>query len=156
VKNPKGVALERINPELPSNEASSWHSASSETLYGTPGYRNSQYREIQSGDQQKLVWLEPEAFTPDNDGIDDVCMIHYQTESAGYVCNALILTPNGEKVFQIAQNQLLGSTGFLTWDGKTQKGKNVNAGVYVLYFEVFNPTTGNRKKEKLPIVVSFR
>ena len=83
-------------------------------------------------------------------------MIHYQTESAGYVCNALILTPNGEKVFQIAQNQLLGSAGFLTWDGKTQKGKNVNAGVYVLYFELFNPTTGNRKKEKLPIVVSFR
>ncbi|MFM2291146.1 MAG: hypothetical protein RIS29_959 [Bacteroidota bacterium] len=156
VKNPKGVALERINPELPSNEASSWHSASSETLYGTPGYRNSQYREIQSGDQQKLVWLEPEAFTPDNDGIDDVCMIHYQTESAGYVCNALILTPNGEKVFQIAQNQLLGSAGFFTWDGKTQKGKNVNAGVYVLYFELFNPTNGNRKKEKLPIVVSFR
>jgi hypothetical protein len=157
IKNPKGVALERINPLLPTQLQSSWHSAASEVNYGTPGYRNSQYRDLaEVASDQKFVWPEPEAFSPDNDGQDDVCMIHYKTDSYGFVCNALILNPNGEKVFQLAVNQLLSTEGILSWDGRTDKGKSVNSGVYVLYFEMFNPQTGVRKQSKLPIVVSTR
>ncbi|HEY6914780.1 MAG TPA: lamin tail domain-containing protein, partial [Paludibacter sp.] len=51
VKNPKGVALERINPDLPSQDGASWHSAASEVNYGTPGYKNSQYRDITSDEK---------------------------------------------------------------------------------------------------------
>jgi len=157
VKNPKGVALERINPDLPTQDPASWHSAASEVNYGTPGYKNSQYRsldEVSAAD--KFVWADPEAFTPDNDGVNDICMIHYKTDTNGFVANALILTPNGEKVFHLVSNQLLSTEGMLSWDGRTDKGKNVNAGIYVLYFEMFNPQTGARKQSKLPIVVSFR
>ena len=157
VKNPKGVALERINPDLPTQNPASWHSAASEVNYGTPGYKNSQYRsldEVLTAD--KFVWADPEAFTPDNDGVNDICLIHYKTDTNGFVGNALILTPNGEKVFHLASNQLLSTEGMLSWDGRTDKGKNVNAGIYVLYFEMFNPQTGARKQSKLPIVVSFR
>ena len=151
------MALERINPDLPTQDPASWHSAASEVNYGTPGYKNSQYRsldEVSAAD--KFVWADPEAFTPDNDGVNDICMIHYKTDTNGFVANALILTPNGEKVFHLASNQLLSTEGMLSWDGRTDKGKNVNAGVYVLYFEMFNPQTGVRKQSKLPIVVSFR
>jgi len=157
VKNPKGVALERINPSLPTQVAESWHSASSETNYGTPGYQNSQYREINSTEvSEKFVWMDPEAFSPDNDGVDDVCFIRYKTDSNGYVANAIILNAVGTKVFQLATNILLSNEGFLTWDGRTASGKNANAGIYVLYFEMFNPENGNRKQVKLPIVVSCR
>jgi hypothetical protein len=157
IKNPKGVALERINPNLPSQDAGSWHSAASEVNYGTPGYQNSQYRSLDDvSENAKTVWIDPEAFTPDNDGIDDVCFIHYKTESSGFVCNATILTPNGEKVFQLASNQLLGTDGKFSWDGRTGAGKNVNPGIYILYFELFNPNTGARSQTKKPIVVSFR
>lgn len=157
VKNPKGVALERINPDLPSQNALSWHSAASEVNYGTPGYRNSQYRDLgELSNGEKMIWTEPEAFSPDNDGIDDICMIHYKTEGSGFVGNVLILTPIGEKVFQLATNQLLSTEGIFSWDGRNDKGKNVNSGVYVLYFEMFNPQTGVRKQSKMPIVVSTR
>ncbi len=157
VKNPKGVALERINPNLPTQDQSSWHSAASETNYGTPGYKNSQYRDIVSDEtDEKPVWVEPEAFSPDNDGVDDVCFIRYKTELPGYVANAMILNPIGVKVCQLAFNQLLSSEGFFMWDGKTDKGKNVNVGIYVLYFEMFNAKNGKRKQFKLPIVVSAR
>jgi hypothetical protein len=157
VKNPKGVALERINPDLPSREAASWHSAASEVNYGTPGYRNSQYLDIASkANESKPVWLETEVFSPDNDGVGDVCVIRYKTGSNGFVANALILNAVGEKVFQLASNQLLQTEGFLTWDGRTDKGRNANVGVYVLYFEMFNPQTGVRNQSKLPIVVSSR
>ncbi|NDP19914.1 MAG: hypothetical protein GZ091_02360 [Paludibacter sp.] len=157
VKNPKGVALERINPELPTQSAESWHSAASDVYYGTPGYQNSQYREIDSeANVEKLVWIEPEAFSPDNDGIDDVCFIKYKTDSNGYIANALILNASGVKIYHLATNILLSSEGFLVWDGKTDSGKNVNVGIYVLYFEMFNPENSNRRQQKLPIVVSSR
>jgi hypothetical protein len=157
VKNPKGVALEKINPLLPANDSESWHSASSETNYGTPGYANSQFRDIATeGIPAKTVWVEPEAFSPDNDGVDDVCFIRYKTETNGYVANVLILNPIGVKVAEIAKNNLLSSEGFYTWDGKTDAGKNANVGIYVLYFEIFNPQNGKRKQFKLPVVVSAR
>lgn len=157
VKNPKGVALERINPNLPTQDPASWHSAGSESNYGTPGYQNSQYREINNtAEAEKTVWVDPEAFSPDNDGIDDVCFIRYKTESNGYVANAYILNAVGVKVFQLAANILLSSEGFFLWDGRTDRGKNCNVGIYVLYFEMFNPETGGRKQQKLPIVVSSR
>jgi len=157
VKNPKGVALERINPQLPTQSPESWHSAASEVNYGTPGYKNSQYREISTPDKtEKMVWTEPESFSPDNDGVDDVCFIHYKTDAAGYVANAIIMNAVGVRIFQLASNILLSAEGFMTWDGKTDKGTNANVGIYVLYFEMFNPNTGSRKRLKMPIVVSSR
>jgi hypothetical protein len=157
VKNPKGVALERINPDLPTQSKESWHSAASEVNYGTPGYKNSQYREIQSPEiNEKWLRIDPEAFSPDNDGVNDVCLIRYKTDTNGYVANAIILNAVGVKVCQLASNILLANEGFLSWDGKTDTGKNANVGVYVLYFEMFNAQTGVRKQQKLPIVVSSR
>jgi len=157
VKNPKGVALERINPQLPTQSPESWHSAASEVNYGTPGYKNSQYREIGTPDKtEKMVWTEPESFSPDNDGVDDVCFIHYKTDAAGYVANAIIMNAVGVRIFRLASNILLSAEEFMTWDGKTDKGTNANVGIYVLYFEMFNPNTGSRKRLKMPIVVSSR
>ncbi len=155
VKNPKGVAIEKINPLLPTQNPESWHSASSETHYGTPGYKNSQFREIlPESTVEKNVWLEPEAFSPDNDGTNDVCIIKYKTNSSSYVANAMILNPNGNKVYTVVSSGLLSSEGFFIWDGKTDAGKNVNSGIYILYFEIFNPTNGKRDLIKLPVVVS--
>ncbi|MGB4414366.1 MAG: lamin tail domain-containing protein [Paludibacter sp.] len=157
VKNPKGVALERINPGLPTQDAASWHSAASEVNYGTPGYKNSQYRELNPNENpERFVWTEPEAFSPDNDGVDDICFIRYALNSNGYVANVLILNAVGVKVCELASNSLLQAEGFLTWDGKTDKGKNANVGIYIIYFEIFNPQTGAKKAKKLPIVVSSR
>ena len=157
VKNPKGVALERINPGLPTQSPDSWHSAASEVNYGTPGYKNSQYRALDSTVvTQKWLWIDPESFSPDNDGVDDICLIHYKTEANGYVANVLILNAVGVKVYKLASNRLLATEGFMTWDGKTENGKNANVGIYILYFEMFNPNTGTRKQLKMPIVVSSR
>ncbi len=157
IKDPKGVSLERINPDLPTQDANSWHSAASEVKYGTPGYENSQYRDIIIPETtEKMVWAEPEAFSPDNDGVDDVCLIHYKTNADGYVANVIILNKVGAKICRLASNILLASNGFLIWDGRTDKGKLANVGIYITYFEMFNPEHGIRKQIKLPIVVSSR
>lgn len=157
VKNPKGVALELINPKLPVQDATSWHSAASEVNYGTPGYKNSQYRDLLTEiSTEKMVWTEPECFSPDNDGVDDVCIIRYKTGSYGYVANVQIFNAVGVKIIQLASNILLSTEGFLSWDGRTESGRNANAGIYVLYFDLFNAENGSKKEIKMPIVVSTR
>jgi len=157
IKDPKGVSLERINPNLPTQNANSWHSAASEVKHGTPGYENSQYRDIVTSETtEKMVWTEPEAFSPDNDGVDDVCLIHYKTNMDGYVGNVIILNKAGAKICRLASNILLASNGSFIWDGRTDKGKLANVGIYIAYFELFNPEHGIRKQIKLPIVVSSR
>ena len=153
----KGVALERINPDLPTQNADSWHSASSQTNYGTPGYKNSQYMEIALPSvDEKIVWTEPEIFSPDNDGNDDVCALHYRMEELGYAANIVVFNASGESVYHLASNALLQSEGFFLWDGRTDKGKNVNPGIYVIFFQAFNSQNGKRVESKIPIAVSSR
>lgn len=156
IKNPKGVALERINPTLPTQDMSSWHSAASEYNYGTPGYKNSQFRELENTNNDKVVRIEPKAFSPNNDGIDDLCFIHYTLLDNGYVAKLLILNAVGVKTTELATSKLLSAEGFFTWDGKTDNGQIAKAGIYVLFFEAFNPVSGDKIQQKLPIVISNR
>ncbi|MDD3079838.1 MAG: hypothetical protein PHH37_12155 [Paludibacter sp.] len=158
ITNPKGVALEKINPILPTQLASSWHSASSASNYGTPGYKNSQFMEISERISESTgdVIVEPETFSPDNDGNDDVCLIRYNLPEAGYVGKVLILTPSGVPVKSFGNSLILQSNGYFSWDGKTDRDERVNSGIYVIYFETFNAQKGNKLIKKLPIVVSYR
>lgn len=157
VKNPKNVSLERIHPDMPSQDMQTWHSAASGTRYATPGYKNSQFRDINShAEGENFVWLESEQFSPDNDGMEDVCIIHYKIPESGYTANAVIFNSVGVKVKQIATNALLEAEGRILWDGKTDRGLNVNPGIYVLYFEMINAEKGVKKTEKMPVVVSAR
>ncbi len=155
IKNPKGVALEKINPLLETQNSDSWHSAGSDNNYGTPGFKNSQFLDLSSLNlAEKQVWIEPEAFSPDNDGNDDICFIRYHNNLNGYIANIQVLNPVGEKVFQVANNKLLSTDGVIMWDGRTDKGKIANPGIYVVYIEIFNPLNGSKKISKLPLVLT--
>ena len=155
VKGNKGVALERINPHLPSNLSSTWMSAASTCNYGTPGYQNSQFTLTTTTTEEK-VYISPETFSPDGDGWDDICVIHCKFPEAGYVANLRIFTPTGLLVAQVADNALTGEEEEFIWDGSTIKGRNAEIGIYALILEAYHPTTGKRFKKKLPIIVHGR
>ena len=157
IKNERGVALEKINPDMPSNRAESWHSAASEVKYGTPGYKNSQFREITPiPENENFVYTVPQAFSPDNDGFEDVCFIHYDMGESGFLADITIFTITGVPIKRVASNFLLQSEGFIIWDGSTDSATKVNTGVYVILFEARNPINGAKKVKKVPITVSYR
>jgi len=136
IDNDEGVALERIDPSSPSQNASNWHSAASTAGYGTPGYKNSQYKQTQFIDA--AIDVIPKTFSPDNDGHDDVTSIQYKMTEPGYVANITIYDSQGRIVRNLVKNGTLGLSGFWNWDGLNDKNGRLPIGIYVLYTEIFS------------------
>ncbi|MCF8227597.1 MAG: lamin tail domain-containing protein [Bacteroidales bacterium] len=132
-----GVALERIHYDNPSHEKTNWHSASEEAGFGTPAYRNSQFvEEIKIKDP---IHVEPEIFSPDNDGNDDVTNIHYAFDKSGFTGNITIYDADGNQVRDLVNNKLLGTNGFISWNGYGDNNEILPEGIYIIYFEVYRP-----------------
>ena len=152
----KGVSLERINAALPSKDESSWASASKSAGYATPAAQNSQWIDIENKNTDKMVYLASESFTPNGDGVEDMCIIHYNLPDVGYVSNIRIFTPNGVLVYKSESNELLQSEGVIVWDGHTNSGRIVQVGVYIIYCQFNNQATGDKVHRELPVAVLGR
>jgi hypothetical protein len=132
----EGVSLERISFNLPSNHASNWHSAAATEGYATPGRINSQYLDSAPGSEG--IQIEPEIFTPDQDGHDDVVMIQYGFRQPGAMATVIVMDPRGRIIKMIAENHLLGAEGFFTWDGSNDNGQLARTGIYLVYVRIFD------------------
>ncbi|HEV8271348.1 MAG TPA: lamin tail domain-containing protein [Chitinophagaceae bacterium] len=146
--DPNGISLERIDPDGISQEATNWHSAASTAGYGTPTYKNSQYKLLQS--INAAIEVTPKVFSPDNDGRDDIATIQYKTTEPGYVANITIYDANGRLVRNLIKNATLGLQGYWIWDGLDDKKLKLPVGTYILFTEIFNL---NGKKEIFKNVV---
>jgi hypothetical protein len=153
IDNREGVALERIDYNAPTQSQDNWHSAATSAGYGTPTYKNSQYR-INDGVQGD-VKLSPEIVSPDNDGQDDFATIDYNFPEPGYVANITIFDASGRPVRYLQRNALCGIKGSFRWDGLGEKNKRLAIGVYVVFTEVFS-LKGNKKQFKNAIVLARR
>lgn len=153
ISNDEGVALERIDYNAASQNAENWHSASSTVNYGTPTYKNSQFRV--GADVQGTITIEPEIFSPDNDGRDDFTTINYSFPEPGYVANITVFDAVGRRVKNLQRNALNGIKGSYRWDGLDEKNQKLPAGIYIIYTEVFN-LQGKTKKYKNTVVLAKR
>lgn len=133
----KGVALERLNPDRPTQDRSNWHSAARLVGYGTPGYKNSQFTQYLETTSGKIE-ISPEVFSPDGDGQDDLLNISYKFEQSGYVANVRIFDSRGRMIRFLRQGELLATEGVLTWDGTTDDNSKAPVGIYVIHLEVFD------------------
>lgn len=153
IADAEGVALERVDPDKPTQDASNWHSAASTVNYGTPTYKNSQYK--QTDNINATVEVTPKVFSPDNDGIDDIAAINYQLNEAGYVANITIFDVTGRMVRHLVKNATLGLKGGWNWDGLDEKGQKLLIGNYIIYTEMFN-LQGKKKQFKNVVVLARR
>ena len=147
----KGVSLERLSYSSPSEGVANWHSASSMEGFATPGRENSQSACTASFESAILV--NPEVFSPDQDGVDDICFIHYHLDYPGSVINVRIFDPRGRTIKTIAANELAGTEGFFSWDGTDMLGYRARAGIYLILTEVFD-LKGRSRKYKRTCVLS--
>jgi hypothetical protein len=144
ISNKKGVALERVSFNRPSDDAGNWLSASAQSGYGTPGYQNSQ-QSNPTGVTEDITVDYPEI------GFDNY-RIHYRLNSPGYRCQARVFDSLGRIVNTVANNELLGAEGDLIWNGKGGSGQKLTTGIYIIYVEIYN-MKGTVKKFRKPTVV---
>jgi hypothetical protein len=153
IDNREGVALERIDYNAATQNSDNWHSAATSVGYGTPTYKNSQYRiDLQA---QGEITLTPEIISPDNDGMDDFATIDYLFPTAGYVANITIFDATVRTVRYLQRNALCGIKGSYRWDGLGEKNQRLPVGIYIIYTGVFN-LEGKRRQFKNTIVLARR
>ncbi len=131
IKEPKGVALERLDPDKPTQDATNWHSAAESAGYGTPGYRNSQQL-LPSSTQngfERPYWSDSERSY----------LLRYQLADAGYRCRIWVFDTMGRRIAEIANLSTLATEGTLRWDGIGYEGSRPKPGIYIFYAELFLP-----------------
>ncbi|WP_291861214.1 lamin tail domain-containing protein [Marinilabilia sp.] len=133
----KGVALERTQFDAPSKNPMTWHSAASTAGYGTPGSINSQQIKAKKEKPEKLFSVSPEIFTPDLDGNDDQLIISYLFDKPGKKGTFTVYDAEGFQVKELVNNQSLGTSGIITWDGTNDDHAKVPPGIYIIGARVF-------------------
>ena len=148
-----GVSLERLDYDRPTQDPTNWTSASENSGFGTPGYKNSQTQVVNfTGDR---VQISPEVFSPDNDGYEDLTNISYELADEGMVGNITIYDDAGRVVKYLVTNELLGQSGTYAWDGTNEIGEKAKVGIHIVFVEVFD-IQGNVEHFKKSCVVSHK
>ena len=149
----EGISLERLAFNRPTNDPTNWHSAAESVGFATPGLSNSQQSELLEAMEQ--ITVNPEVFSPDNDGQDDVLNIQYSLASTGYRCDITIYDAKGRLVRSLAQNEELFEVGAITWDGTRDNREKARTGIYIVYIELTDPN-GQVKPFKRTAVLATR
>lgn len=153
ISDAEGVALEKVDPNSPSQNKDNWHSAASTVGYGTPTYKNSQYG--QPVINASTITLSSKTFSPDNDGLDDLLSIHFNMPQSGFVANVTIFNARGIPVRYLVKNGTMGLKGSWTWDGLDDSNNKLPVGPYIISTELFN-LQGHKLQYKNAVVLAAR
>ena len=124
----KGVSLERT---LSLNK--SWNSTTSNRGYKTPGRANSNF--IENHSANNMINIENRAFSPNNDGWKDYCLIHINTQHSGSLGTISVLDLDGREITKLVSNKILSQQQTVIWDG-TDGVSVLKAGLYILFTEI--------------------
>lgn len=150
----RGVALERINPNLPTQQTSNWHSAAQSVGFGTPGLVNSQFKP-ETAVAQGEITIEPQVFSPDHDGYNDLLLIGYKFDQSGFIATVRIFDRQGRLIRNLVRAELLAISGQFTWDGTTDDGQKAPLGIYMIQLEITD-LTGTVKSYRKSAVLGGR
>lgn len=153
LRDPKGVSLERVSADSPSNLSYNWQSASSSEDYGTPGKRNSQ--DFENEMATNLIQIDPEVFDPEGSNGKTFTTISYELDQPGWVGSFEIFDISGRLIYSLGRNVILGPKGIYTWEGTDEMTRKVRPGYYILLVELFD-LEGEVIRIKKTIVVATR
>lgn len=150
----EGVALERIDPNAPTNAAANWTSASPAKTGapGTPTLPNSQLL-VSSQNGSDFITLSAQRLSPDDDGYEDFLDIRYSLPQTGFFATVTIFDSEGIPVKYLARQELIGTQGSLRWDGDLDDGSRAKPGIYILFLELFAPSGDTERVKKAVAVV---
>jgi hypothetical protein len=153
VVDTRGRSLERINPNIDSNDPRNW-STCTNILGGTPGKRNSI---ITAGEKRgSIISISPNPFSPDGDGFEDFCIIRYSLPQTTSILNIRIYDIKGRLIRTLANGELAGSQGDIVWNGLDDNKQRARIGVYVIFLEATDRSSGTVVTAKAVAVVAAK
>jgi hypothetical protein len=153
ISKKEGVSIEKINPDLKTNDPNNWTSASKDAGFATPGYANSQF--IPLGITGDDVSIEPQLITPNGDGDKDFMLISIRSDKLGALRNIIIFDVMGRDVKRLLKNGYSGSNTFVQWDGTDETNNPLPIGHYIIWLEAIDKS-GNVVHYKKKVVVGAR
>ncbi len=150
----EGVSLEKIRPELRSDERLNWHSASESYGWGTPGRENSIFTDGPEGDDR--VILSSGKISPDNDGFEDVLVIDINPEGIGNVISITVFDETGSFIRKVCENFFAGTRASIIWDGTASDNSPVRTGIYIVLIDLYNDMGKTKSWKKVCTVVRNR
>jgi len=148
-----GVALEKAYPSLPSDVAGNWHSASEACGWGTPGAPHSVTVTPQDGEGG--LTLSSSRVSPDGDGFEDIVSVGVFPGGEGNVISVTIFNDRGYPVRRLAVRYAAGAGTQFIWDGTSDSGALLPAGLYMIMAESFN-TAGSSHRWKEVCALLYR
>jgi len=147
----KGVSLERVRPEMPSQEPCNWGGSVSPEG-GTPGRTNSIHVATLPSDGR--LSAAPNPFSPDGDGRDDRVVVRFDLPVPTATARLTVYDLDGRMRALLADHARVSGTTEILWDGRGLDGEPLPAGLYVLALEAINAREGVfvRAKEAVGIV----
>lgn len=153
VTDTKGRSLERINPNLESNDRRNW-STSPVAAGGTPGRANAIY--TTSLPSNASISINPNPFSPDGDGFEDFCIIRYSLPLTTSLIRISIFDIKGRLLRTLANSELSGPQGEIVWDGLDDAKQRVRIGPYVVFIEAIDSQGGTIATARTVAVVATK
>lgn len=147
--NTDGKSLERITLDGGMNNPDNWHTASEQVEWGTPGYLNSQYMNLTPSG---TISIEPQLFSPDNDGYNDVLTITLDLAGEDNVVDVDIYDNQGRLIRELKDNFFAGSQATITWDGINDEGRKAAIGTYVVLVAVLDAEKNREVYKKVCVL----
>lgn len=148
-----GVSLERLSFQSSVMDMNNWHSAAAAVGFATPGAKNSNALEIESGNEE--FQFDSKVFSPNQDGNEDLLVMQYNLDKPGYVANIFIYDDEGFEIKQLTNNQLLGANGLITWDGSNEEGNISELGMYIVVVDLFHTDGETKNFKKVCVLADF-
>lgn len=147
----EGIALEKVSPALPSDVAGNWHSASEACGWGTPGAANSVTAE--PADAGAGLTLSSTRVSPDGDGFEEVVSVSVWPGGDDNIISVTVFNDRGQYVRRLAERFSGGAGATFIWDGTTDGGARLPAGLYMIMAESVNSSGQSRRWKKVCAVL---
>ena len=137
IADQNGVSLERVSSSSATSSPSTWHSASSVSGYGTPTGPNSQMI-ITSGQEESPFTVTNRQFSPNEDGYKDFLALNFLLTSGEEIGSVWIYDLEGREIARLIDNESLGTSTIVQWDGRTSESLLAEMGIYVIFVQLWD------------------
>ncbi|MFU8812535.1 MAG: lamin tail domain-containing protein [Balneolaceae bacterium] len=141
----RGISLERVNPDGDSNNPQNWGSHPT-PIGGSPLMQNNLFQQPGGVSAGQSITLEPNPFAPHDGGMTANLFINYSFDDPNYLLTVRIYDRYGRLVRRLTEGEPAGFEGALIWDGQTDDSLIARIGIYVVFVEAVNSSTGQTRR----------